>query len=424
MNILWITNIVLPEALTLLNSGNALKGTGGWMVGAANTLVQTKNINLSIATPSNRVTNLKILKGQQITYYLFPLGSGNHKYNPSFEPYYQKIRDLVNPDIIHLHGTEFSHCLAYVRACGADRVVASIQGMSSISTHFKTSGLTTYDIIKNLSISDILLKQSLFHKVKDLEVRGQSEIELIKELKHVIGRTLWDKANTWAINPDIKYHFCNETLRPEFYSSERWSYNTCERYSIFCNQPTNSIKGFHQLLKALPLVIKQYPNTKVYLTGIKGLQANSFKYKLIETGYVKYLKKEIAKARLEKHLYFLGPLNAEQMKQQYLKANVFISPSSIENSPNSIGEAQILGTPVISSYVGGVPNMIEEGRTGFLYRFEETNTLAYLIYKVFSGDVDYGIMSNNEIEAAKLRHNPEINCATLLQIYNDIILNG
>ena len=93
MNILWITNIVLPEALTLLNSGNALKGTGGWMVGAANTLVQTKNINLSIATPSNRVTNLKILKGQQITYYLFPLGSGNHKYNPSFEPYYQKIRD-------------------------------------------------------------------------------------------------------------------------------------------------------------------------------------------------------------------------------------------------------------------------------------------------------------------------------------------
>lgn len=423
MNILWLSNIVLPEALSLLSGDNALRGTGGWMVGAVNALFQTETISLSIASPSERVSDLKVLKGEKITYYLFPLGAGNHKYNPSYVPYFRKIKEMVEPDVVHIHGTEFSHGLAYVRACGAEHVVASIQGMASVIAHFKRAGLSTFDILRHLSVSDVLLNQSLFHKVKDLKVCGESEIALIKELKHVIGRTLWDRANTWSINPDIKYHFCNETLRPEFYSGERWSFKSCEKHIIFCNQPTNTIKGFHQLLKALPLVVKIYPDTVVYLTGIKGLKADTFKHRLLEPGYVKYLRKEIANAGLEKHLCFLGPLNAEQMKQQYLNANVFVSPSTIENSPNSVGEAQILGTPVISSYVGGVSDMIDEGKTGFLYRFEETDTLAYLICKVFSGDVDFDAMSANEIQAASLRHNPETNCATLLQIYNDIIQN-
>ncbi|MCF2634086.1 glycosyltransferase family 4 protein [Prevotellamassilia timonensis] len=424
MNILWISNIVLPEALSLLRINNSLKGTGGWMIGAANSIVRDSSIKLYIASPTDRVSDLVELKGEKIIYLLFPLGSGNHKYNSAFESYFLSIKNKVRPDIVHIHGTEFSHSLAYVKACGSDHVVASIQGMTSVFARFKTAGLSIGDIVNYLSLSDILLRQSLFHKVKDLKVCGESEIALIKELKHVIGRTTWDKANTWAINQKIKYHFCNETLRPEFYTGECWSYKNCERHTIFCNQPTNTNKGFHQLLKALPLVVKQFPDTKVYLSGIKALKGDSIKHRLIETGYVKYLRKQIIKAGLEKHLIFLGPLNAEQMRQQYLKANVFVSPSTIENSPNSVGEAQILGTPVISSYVGGISDMIENNVTGFLYRFEETNILAYIICKIFAGDVDLENMSLNEIRVAKQRHDPSINTDTLLKIYNDIIQNG
>lgn len=63
------------------------------------------------------------------------------------------------------------------------------------------------------------------------------------------------------------------------------------------------------------------------------------------------------------------------MKQEYLNANVFICPSSLENSPNSLGEAQILGTPCLASYVGGIPDMMF-GNEGYLYRFEEIEMLA------------------------------------------------
>lgn len=420
MIILWITNILLPEAILLLDKDCILRGTGGWLVGAANALLKSDEISLSIATPTDMVSHLKVLQGEKITYYLFPLGSGNHKYNPTYEFYLREINEMVKPNVVHIHGTEFTHGLAYIRACGSDKVVASIQGMTSLCWRYKAAGLSKWDIVKHLSLADIFLNQSLFHKTKTLKQCGESEILLIKELKHVIGRTLWDRANTWAINPKIKYHFCNETLRPEFYSG-KWSYEKCQNHTIFFNQPTNSIKGFHQLLKALPKVINMYPDTIVYLSGVKHLEPQSIRQKITLPGYVKYLLSEIEKADLSDHLRFLGSLSANEMKREYLNANVFVSCSSIENSSNSICEAQILGTPCISSYVGGISDMIDEGNTGFLYRFEETDTLAYLICKIFSGNVNLEIMSDNEIKAAKLRHDPENNCNTLKQIYKDIM---
>lgn len=420
MNILWITNIIFPEAESLLTGGCVFKSSGGWMIGAANAIEKNKDISLSIAVPCNRVSELKVLKGEKITYYLFPLGSGNIKYNSSYEIYFSRIKEMAKPDITHIHGTEFTHGLSYVRACGAENVVASIQGMVSEIWKYKTLGITKWEIIKSLTFSDIFLNQSLFHKTKISKICGKYEIELIKSLHHVIGRTAWDCANTWAINPKINYHFCNETLRPEFYSG-RWSYENCVKHSIFFNQPTNSIKGFHQLLKALPLVLDMFPDTKIFISGIKGLKQISLKNKLLESGYVKYLRNRIKKSNLESHLFFLGPLSSEEMKREYLSANVFVSCSSIENSSNSIGEAQLLGTPCISSYVGGMSDMISHGETGFLYRFEDINTLAFYICKFFSGNVDLTQLSKNEIIVASARHNPDINSIRLINIYKDII---
>ena len=71
MNILWITNILLPEAQSILGGDKILRGTGGWLIGTANALLRTSDITLSIASPSDKVKELKVLKGEKITYYLF-----------------------------------------------------------------------------------------------------------------------------------------------------------------------------------------------------------------------------------------------------------------------------------------------------------------------------------------------------------------
>ena len=58
MKILWITNIVFPEALGILNGENsALKGTGGWMLGASKALLESGNVVLNVVSPSEQVSS-------------------------------------------------------------------------------------------------------------------------------------------------------------------------------------------------------------------------------------------------------------------------------------------------------------------------------------------------------------------------------
>ena len=51
---------------------------------------------------------------------------------------------------------------------------------------------------------------------------GVIEEQYLHSINHVIGRTRWDHDHVWAINENVKYHFCNETLRKSFYTSNKW----------------------------------------------------------------------------------------------------------------------------------------------------------------------------------------------------------
>jgi glycosyltransferase involved in cell wall biosynthesis len=109
------------------------------------------------------------------------------------------------------------------------------------------------------------------------------------------------------------------------------------------------------------------------------------------------------------------------MINEYQKANLFICSSSIENSPNSVGEAQLLGTPVIASYVGGVPDMVIHNETGLLYRFEEVEMLSENIRTIFNNRSFLLNLSKNGITIANLRHNRQVNLNKTVDIYSKIL---
>ena len=116
----------------------------------------------------------------------------------------------------------------------------------------------------------------------------------------------------------------------------------------------------------------------------------------------------------------LGPLGAAEMAEQYRQANVFVCPSSIENSPNSLGEAQLIGCPVVASNVGGVADMVADGLTGLLYRFEETEMLAEAVCRMFGNDALAASLSAGGIRAASERHDGDRNAREMLEIYKSI----
>ena len=412
MKVLWITNILFPEAEQLLTGSGELKASGGWMLGAANALLQKEGIKLYVASVSNKVSSLVKLEGKKITYYVLPMGKGNQRVNNEYISYWKQVQQEVQPDVVHIHGTEFSHGHAYMKACSCDNVVISIQGLTS--AYYYYYGMTKGDVYKNLTFRDIV-RGTVIKGQKLFKQRGEYEKDMIRMAKHIIGRTSWDRARTWAINPDAAYHFCNETLRSDFYDGSVWDYNQCTKHSIFLSQAGYPIKGLHQVLKAMPIILRHYPDTTIRIAGGDITKSRTWSEKLRLSGYGLYIKRLIRQFHLEDKVLFTGNLNGAEMKQEYLRSNVFVCPSTIENSPNSLGEAQILGVPCVASYVGGIADMMK-GNEENLYRFEEIEMLAEKVCRVF-GDQEKQIDMKPQ---ACIRHDRKLNSEQLYTIYCEV----
>jgi len=115
----------------------------------------------------------------------------------------------------------------------------------------------------------------------------------------------------------------------------------------------------------MPLILKRFPDTKLYVSGQNITKSDTLKDKLKISSYGKYIKELIEKYNLQKNVLFTGILDEKQMCKRYLKSHVFVSPSIVENESNSLSEAKILGVPSVDSYVGGVIDRIEHGKDGF-----------------------------------------------------------
>ena len=413
MRILWITNRIFPDACKAL--GIPVPYVGGWMYSGAKYLLENfKDIQLGIAS-LYQGENLKKLELNNLTHFLVPQAS-RLTYNKKLESYWKEVKHDFNPDVVHIHGTEYPHGLAYVNACGNENVVISVQGLISVISRYFLGGINEKELYRNITLRDLVKRDTIFKQQKQAQNRGELEKLLIKKINHIIGRTSWDRAHIWATNPQANYYFANETLRSEFYKYT-WQKDKCNKYQIFLSQSQYAIKGLHQVIKALPLILRHYPDAKVVVAGRNFLQKNkSWKLK----GFEKYIQTLIKKTGVTDKIIFTGVLSEVEMVDKYLESNVFVCPSSIENSSNSIGEAQLVGLPVVASYVGGTADMVFQGETGLLYRFEEHEMLAHAVCRIFSENELADKLSKKGKMEATNRHNQLINAQRIYSIYQDV----
>lgn len=418
MNILWLTNITLPESSKLMNE--EINPFGSWLVNASYYLSKQNDVNLNIAFPKVRIKSIKVVQGEKICYYAFPYVKNKIK-TDYIDKHLNEIVDIVKPDIVHIFGTEYTHTLAMVNICNKKGIksVISIQGLVSIiSKHYLDC--IPERVKKRYTFRDLIKKDNLKFQQKRLAKSGYYEIEAIKRSNYIIGRTTWDQACVKLINTQVNYYFCNEILREEFYK-HKWSIDKCERHSIFISQASYPIKGLHFMLEAMSFIIKKYPDAKLYIAGPNILSKASLKQRLRRTSYSKYIEELINFYKLNDNIVFTGILSETQMCERYLLANVFVSPSVVENESNSLSEAKILGVPSISSYVGGVIDRIIHNDDGFFYQFNAPYMLAYYICKIFE-DQDLAIKFSENARSNALKiNNREDNTKMLIKIYSNIL---
>ncbi|QOT80682.1 glycosyltransferase family 4 protein [Cupriavidus basilensis] len=410
-----MVNTIFPDASSRL--GLPAPVYGGWMYALAGDLAAISGIELAVAT---------VYEGERsqyfdingIRYYLIPRCKRFRRASSSVLNWRQVALDF-QPDLAHVHGTECSHGMEMMEACPTLKYLVSIQGLVSVYHRYYMAGMSNWEVFRNITLRDILRWDTLFHARRSFQRRGIVEREYINRAIAVIGRTEWDYSHIKAIRPDATYHFCNESLRDEFYSAEKWSVDRCVPHSIFLSQASYPIKGLHEVLKAVALLKRDFPDIKVKIAGNDITKSSSLADRLKRSGYGKYVRNLIVQLGLTPHVEFLGSKSAAAMRAEYMKSHVFISPSSIENSPNSIGEAQILGVPVLASFVGGVPTMLQEFAKNSLYRFGEYEVLAVKIREIFKHTGATAQMAGEGMAYASQRHDRQKNLNKMLSIYRE-----
>lgn len=421
MKVLWITSSnFMPEMAEKL--GVSCLGTGGWMAAMLQQLRNLPEISISVAYVTKKIKTPIYRKINGVEYWVFSTKKKSWEYDASLEKYWQMLNEQFKPDIVHIHGTEYTYGLAYIRACGVKNVVVSIQGLVSEIGKVYYAGIPEKDIKATETIYDKLLKNGIRHTKEHYLIRGENEKEYLKSVKYVIGRTDWDKSVALSINPQLQYYTNNESLNDVFFAHQ-WRYEQCEPHTIFVSQCASVIKGFHVLLKTMPIILEKHPDTHIYVAGGNKVYPYTLKRRIMDSGYNVYLRKLIKQYGLKDKITFLGAMSADIMCQTYLKSNVFVMCSAIENSSNALGEAQLLGMPTIATSAAGNPSMTQNGELSLQYDFDDYEQLAEHIITVFSGKFDKSMFAKAR-EVAQIRHSRENNANVLMQIYTDIISNG
>lgn len=413
MRVLWSVNTLSPEVAKIFSvkTFHAIS----WVDAMSQKLKLESDIILAIAAP-NGSKGKKIEKKEinGITYYVLP------RDNTSANCWMQVVDDF-KPDVIHAYGTEKKHNIGLIDSVQTKvPVIISLQGIIGEYSKYYYAGLSLSEIVFNYTIGDVLLRNGIINKKKNFIKQAELEKTIISRVNYVEGRSDWDRVYSKRINRNLKYYYCPRMIREPFYHY-RWDYDNCQKHSILVHQATYPIKGLHMALDALAMIKEVFPDTIMYIAGQMNFTPKTIKEKLLYSGYTKYIKKKIHSLELEDNIQFTGYLSADQMAAKLCDVQVCVIPSSIENAPNAIAEAMLVGTPLVSSYVGGSPDMLNEGQCGLLYRFDEPEMMAYRIEQYFNDKNLCEEKSRNAVLVSQDRHDPATLIQRIKSIYQDVV---
>lgn len=416
--ILWFS---LSPCGSLRRSGTE-RVIQGWMVSLEDELKKHYEIELHVAYFSD--IEGKSFEFEGVTYHpifvpkhrnplirIFERGRSISYFDYKLLPKMLEVVEKVNPNLIHIHGTEerFGLIQDYVKNIP---VVFSIQGLLAPYSEKFFSGLPNREVYGLESLKDKITLVSCRNEFKNYVERGQRECKYLSNANYIFGRTAWDEYITGLLNNQRRYYVVDEILRSQFYN-KKWSKEAFsrEKFKIISTISGGIYKGYETVLKAANL-LKQYSNID-FEWIIAGYDDRGKWVKIAEL-YTKIKSNDV-------NVKLLGRIDADQLSDLLIDSDIYVHVSHIENSPNSVCEAMLVGMPIVASFAGGTASLLTTKKDGILVQDGDPYVYAGAIVHLYQNFELAKQLGKSARLKAMVRHNPVRIANQLLDAYHQIL---
>lgn len=362
-----------------------------WITALARRLVNESDINLTVVNVAHGISSESdSFEDAGIHFVYLPAQRASIDLAMLYQPRIQRLRHFLSShagefDVIHIHGSEHQFEAA-ANDIPVPRLVA-IQGI--ISEYAKV-------LPDKHTLQYIRWKLSGYYETRYLPSSDAFSV-----------RTHWDRDFVLRLKPNAKLFKIWEMLRPEFFYDYSWN----SQPNVLFVGGTNPIKGFREFVRAMDIVRQSH--------AIRAVMVGKCDLTQIQGVIDKYGLRHVSLADFDVR----GFLDAEGMKLSYADCFCLVHPSHIDNSPNSVCEAQVAGLPVIATNVGGVASLVRDRITGRLITLDPAS-ISRSIVEMYEDTELREQMSGEAKRVARERHNPDTILADTLKAYRELVSNA
>ncbi len=286
----------------------------------------------------------------------------------------------LQPDLVHAHGT--------------GRHVAAAQ-RTPFPLVVTVHGIRRREVV-------------LFHGLKGA-VRKWTVIRLEKRVlaraKHIFTIAEYVREAIAPLTQARMYPIANPV------NEDLFGLDTCDDgrtiLSVAAIQPR---KGLVHLVEALELVRRDVPDARLSIIG-----------KVLDENYSRQLQDRIVALGLENAVEIRGFVPDEELRAAFTRCAVFALCSVEESSPVSIAEAMTLGKPVVATTVGGVPDLVADGESGYLVPFGDVPATAAALGRLLGDGNLRAAFSRRGRERAERVFHPRAIAEQTVAVYRRIL---
>jgi glycosyltransferase involved in cell wall biosynthesis len=257
-----------------------------------------------------------------------------------------------------------------------------------------------------------MLGNGNYHRYFTLQKQVQREDDIIRRNTWFVTRTHWDKTFISRIHPNARLLHCDELLRDSFHSRQ-WSFHQQPEQPLRLISVMNGeiYKGLDNILRIASILKKRAPWN--FSWQIIGMETENPVRTLFE--------QKTGLRFSDNGIEFAGMKKETELAELLVAADLFIHPTHIDNSPNSVCEAMLVGMPVLCSNVGGCSSLITDGKDGILLPDYEPEQWANELIRLSGQDELLKSLGREARITALRRHDRDTISTVVFTSYQHII---